>query len=149
MFCNDRTIDDLGGWSETGSVSGASSYLKFNAYNSKYYLKCPNKRDAFTVSDDNKGNSALTYPVGLLTTTEHSLTGSRTANKTGAVYWASAPSNFIFINAGERYVNSSGYWNINYEVSNPLGARPAVSLLPGTNFKAGTDGSASNPYEVE
>ncbi|MBR1748533.1 MAG: hypothetical protein IJ743_01910, partial [Bacilli bacterium] len=145
IFCNDRMIDNLGGWNESGSFN----YLYFNAYNSKYYLKCPNKRDAFTVSDTEKGNGALTYPVGLLTVAEHSLTGNYTMNITGTYYWASAPRYFTDRDAYERNVRSSGYWYNGNSVGNTGGARPAVSLLPGTNFKAGTDGSASNPYEVE
>ncbi len=145
IFCNDRTIDSLGGWSETGSLS---SYLYFNAYNNKHYLKCPNKRDAFTVSDGESGNSALTYPVGLLTTAEHSLIGNYKANKTGANYWSSAPSSFNDSNAYERVVDSSGSWG-HYYVDNFCGARPALSLKPGTKFISGGDGSASNPYEVD
>ena len=149
IFCNDRTIDDLGGWSESGSVSSSSSsYLKFNAYNSKYYLKCPNKRDAFTVSDETYGNSALTYPVGLLTTAEHSLIGNYTANKTWDYYLSSAP--IYFDNrALERLVNPSGNWDNNYYVYTTTGARVSLSLRPGTTFKSGGDGSANNPYEVD
>ena len=147
IFCNDRTIAYLGGWSETGWLS---SNLLFNGGNSKYYLKCPNKRDAFTVSDSNKGNSALTYPVGLLTTAEHSLTGNYTANKTGVDYWASAPNYFSYNRAFERYVTSSGYWSSgNSNVYHSYGVRPSISLKPGTKFIEGGDGTASNPYEVE
>ncbi|MBR1817895.1 MAG: hypothetical protein IJ772_03500, partial [Bacilli bacterium] len=147
IFCNDRTINQLNGWSETGSLS---NYLYFNGGQSKYYLKCPNKRDAFTVSDTEKGNSALTYPVGLLTIAEHSLIGNYTANKTNASYWSSAPNYFYGYNAFERRVYTTGNWynNYNYAVSNSNGARPAVSLQPGTTFKAGTDGSTGNPLEV-
>ena len=61
IFCNDRTINQLNDWSETGSLS---DYLYFNGEQSKYYLKCPTKRDAFTVSDIEYGNSILTYPIG-------------------------------------------------------------------------------------
>ena len=113
------------------------------------YLKCPNKRDAFTVSDSNKGNSALTYPIGLLTAAEHSLIGNYTANKTGGDYWASAPYYFSNYSASEMYVYSSGTWDGYEYVYYTYGARPSISLKPGLNFKAGTDGSASNPYEVE
>ncbi|MBR1679319.1 MAG: hypothetical protein IJ704_01580 [Bacilli bacterium] len=146
VFCNDRTIDDLGGWSETGTLGNC---LYFNGRESKYYLKCPNKRDAFTVSDGANGNTSLTYPVGLLTTAEHSLTGNYTVNKTGTYYWASAPYFFDYYDAREMDVNSSGYWSLHNNVRNSNGVRPAISLKPGTNFKEGTDGSASNPYEVE
>ncbi|MBR1817799.1 MAG: hypothetical protein IJ772_03015 [Bacilli bacterium] len=151
VFCNDRTISGLGGWSETGNISnGSSSYLKFNAYKSKYYLKCPNKRDAFTVSDTEKGNSALTYPVGLLTTAEHSLIGNYTANKIGAYsyYWSSAPNYFSNLIANERYVYSSGHWDYSNDVNYAFGARVALSLRPGTTFKSGTNGTAESPFEV-
>ena len=40
IFCNDRTINQLNDWSETGSLS---DYLYFNGEQSKYYLKCPSK----------------------------------------------------------------------------------------------------------
>ena len=146
VFCNDRTIDDLGGWSETGTLG---NYLYFNGGKNKYYLKCPNKRDAFTVSDGEAGNSALTYPVGLLTTAEHSLTGNYTVNKTGQWYWASAPYCFYYSNAREGDVRSAGSWGDGSNVRSAYGARPAVSLRPGTTFKTGGDGSASNPLEVE
>ena len=144
VFCNDRTISDLGGWSETGTLG----MLKFNAYNNKYYLKCPNKRDAFTVSDSEKGNSALTYPVGLLTIAEHSLIGNYTSNKTNALYWSSAPHYFYYNRAVERYVTSTGNWNNSNFVNNTSGARVALSLRQGTTFKTGTDGTASNPFEI-
>ena len=124
------------------------SKVYFFLKQSKYYLKCPNKRDAFTVSDTEKGNSALTYPVGLLTTAEHSLIGNYTANNTGAYYWSSAPDHFSEYYASERRVTATGGWNSEYFVSVTSGARPAVSLRPGTKFKSGTDGTASNPYEV-
>ena len=150
VFCNERTIDDMGGWSEIGNISaGYSSFLKFNSNNGKYYLKCPNKRDAFTVSDETYGNSALTYPVGLLTTAEHSLIGNYAVNKTNVWYWASTPSYFSSNYAYECYVNTSGNWHNTDGVINGGGVRPSISLRPGTTFKTGGDGSASNPYEVE
>ena len=144
VFCNDRTIYDIGGWSETGTLGT----LYFNGGKSKYYLKCPNKRDAFTVSDTTKGNGSLTYPVGLLTKTESYLVGNANARKTGAYYWSSAPYCFYFSGATESSVNTSGDSGDNY-VSSTYGARPAVSLRPGTTFVTGGDGSASNPYEVD
>ena len=144
VFCNDRTIDDIGGWSETGTLG----VLRFNAGNNKYYLKCPQRRDAFTVSDTTNGNGALTYPIGLLTTAESYLSGNKIARKTGGSYWSSAPACFSLDNALEGYVDSGGIVNYN-RMSFYYGVRPAVSLKPGTKFKAGGDGSASNPYEVD
>ena len=144
IFCNDRTINQLNGWSETGSLSNS---LYFNASSDQYYLKCPNKRDSFTVSDTEKGNSALTYPVGLLTTAEHSLIGNHTANKTNATYWSSAPGSFNYYYASERSVYSTGRWyNVN-GVYDSGSVRPSLSLRPGTNFASGT-GTTEDPYIV-
>ena len=83
--------------------------------------------------------------MGLLTIAEHSLTGNRTANKTGNNYWTSTPYHFGAI---ESSVDSTGYWTINY-VNNTNGVRVALSLKPGTKFIEGGDGTASNPYEVD
>ena len=112
-------------------------------------MKCPNKRDAFTVNDTTKGNGALTYPVGLLTTAEHSLIGNYTSNKTGAIYWASAPLYFDNDGARGRDVGTAGFWLGSYYVGNANGVRPSISLRPGTTFKSGGDGSVGNPYEVD
>ena len=138
VFCNDRSIDDLGGWSETGALGA----LKFKAY----HLKCPNKRDAFTVSDVSKGNSALTYPVGLLTIAEYSLTGYQ-RGRTGTAYWASGAyffSWFAYENRVDNYGSLGGGEGGHYA----QGVRPSISLKPGTKFITGGDGTAANPYEV-
>ena len=151
VFCNDRTIDNIAGWSDTG----AYDILQFHSYNNKYYLKCPNKRDAFTVSDVRYGNGSLKYSIGLLTTAEHSLTGNNSMNKTNAYYWSSVPYCFFYYYSVEGFVHPNGIWQFYDYITivaqnfNDLQARPAISLKPGTKFIAGGDGSASNPYEVE
>ncbi|MBR1679659.1 MAG: hypothetical protein IJ704_03355, partial [Bacilli bacterium] len=122
--------------------------IYFNARNDKYYLKCPNKRDAFTVSNSNKGNGALTYPIGLLTIAEHSLIGNYTANETNARYWSSTPYDFFYNYARECNVHTSGRWSEDGYLNERKGVRVALSLRPGTTFKSGGEGSASNPYEV-
>ena len=147
VFCNDRTINQLNGWSETGNVSSSLYSLQFNAYNNKYYLKCPNKRDAFTVSDTEKGNGALTYPVGLLTTAESSLLGNYTVQRTGTSYWSSAPYYFDRNSGIERLVGSNGSWL--GAGGGGFGVRPSISLRPGTSFETGGDGTAANPYVVK
>ncbi|MBR1749219.1 MAG: hypothetical protein IJ743_05460 [Bacilli bacterium] len=143
IFCNDRTIDDVGAWSETGALES----LKFNAYNSKYYLKCPNKKDAFTVNNKTSGNGSLQYPIGLLTTAEHSLIGNYASNKIGQYYWTLSSSEFGG-DANIMEIGSSGDWQNAVWINNPEGVRPSISLKPGIEFKEGTDGSAANPYEV-
>ena len=164
IFCNDRTVDEAGGWSENGIINISGS-LKFNAYNKKYYLKCPNKRDAFTVSDIINGNGSLNYPIGLLTATEYYLIGNANAGKTGNYYWLFSPGSFFGDGLSQPVVFSDGnfasgtsdgkgvsYGLNSYEIySNEgfIGVRPTISLKPGTKFISGGDGTASNPYEVD
>ena len=104
VFCNDRSIS-------TGTPSGYSNlgygtektayrwyYFANSSYNNKMMLTCPQQNDAFTVNDTSKGNGALTYPVGLLSTDEIVLAGGWYASNSGYYlysgqwWWASSPS---------------------------------------------------------
>ena len=143
-FCNDRTIDQLSGWSEGGTLI---AYLQFNAYNNKYYLKCPNKRDAFTVSDTTTGNGSLDYPIGIITATEGYLAGNSSSRNTGANYWTLGANSFYKYAVELRVATNGDFGNLT--VRDTIGVRPSISLKPGTKFVAGTDGTASNPYEVD
>ena len=93
-------------------------------------LICPQKNDAFTVSDTTNGNGALTYPVGLLSMDEMVLTGGwSTSNRgyylySGQYWWASSPNNFNGSNANVRNVNSNGNANNANNVNNNNGVRP-------------------------
>ena len=100
VFCNDRSM--AGNNSGTGAGVSRTYYRWYNwassSYNNKMTLKCPQKNDAFTVSDTTNGNGALTYPVGLLSTDEIALAGGWNAANSGyylysgQVWWASSPS---------------------------------------------------------
>ena len=74
VFCNDRSM--AGNNSGTGSGVSETNYRWWygpwssGGYNSSMKLMCPQKNDAFTVSDTTNGNGALTYPVGLLSIDE-------------------------------------------------------------------------------
>ena len=77
VFCNDRSISTYTTSSNTKLGYGTNSTYYRWAYgpwngtnygNMKMILTCPQKNDAFTVSDTTNGNGALTYPVGLLST---------------------------------------------------------------------------------
>ena len=77
VFCNDRSIssnkpDSI--YNNLGYGKNVTAYRWYygpwssGGYNSNMRLTCPQKNDAFTVSDTTNGNGALTYPVGLLST---------------------------------------------------------------------------------
>ncbi len=90
IFCNDRTTpgnsetgwsDDTGlGYGRNGTGYGALSregWQETNNYNNpRPQLKCPEKNDAFTKEDTEKGNGALSEKVGLITADEIVTAGS-------------------------------------------------------------------------
>lgn len=119
-------------------------------------LTCPQKNDAFTVSDTTNGNGALTYGVGLVTTDEVVLAGGWSSSNSkyylysGQNYWTMSPNNFNDNYADERRVlssgdagNSTGY---GYNVGDAYGARPVFNLKAEV-LSQGT-GTASDPYHL-
>ena len=65
-FCNDRSITSGDGVSLT-SITYYGPYQRYTNHTPN--LHCPNQNDLFTVSNT-KGNQALTYPIGLITSDE-------------------------------------------------------------------------------
>ena len=145
VYCNDRSISSLQGFSKTGSI--IASQMMFNSdLNS---LVCENFSDRFTVSPEN-GNGALTYPTGLLTGVESNLLGML-GRKRNYNYWINSPfkshstnyANDTFV----RFVNSQG--SISYDfLSYQYNILPVVSLKSNTEYTEG-DGSYINPYKIE
>ena len=156
VFCNDRSM--AGNNSGTGAGVSRTYYRWYNwassSYNNKMMLKCPQKNDAFTVSDTTNGNGALTYPVGLLSTDEIVLAGGWEADNSGyylysgKYWWASSPVQLGGNYARVHVVPSDGSANYySYHVGNILGVRPVLNLSPEV-LKLG-DGSMNNPYHIE
>ena len=157
VWCNDRSMNtQTNGWKENGSLTEYMYYASYgrNRQTYKPSVTCPNKNDAFTVSDTTKGNGALNHPVGLLTADELTMAGSGYSGYstssylyTNRVWWSLSPYYFGSYRPNEFRLYSSG--NLRSDlVDNSFGVRPAVSLAPGTDFTSG-DGSADNPYKVE
>ena len=141
IFCNDRSISNIGGWNPNGGSKNEN--LHFKNYGSNANLSCPNITDRFSMSN-NKAH--LPFPVGLLTWPETVLLNNRDLNKTDFEYWINAPFNF--------YCNYSNHWGIdNYgnisedNVDFSSGVRPVVSLKTNTEYSSG-DGSKNNPYRI-
>ena len=111
VFCNDRSISSNkpDSYNNLGYGTNATAYRWYDGpwssggYNSNMRLTCPQKNDAFTVSDTTNGNGALTYPVGLLSTDEIVLAGGWNEENSGYYlysgqsWWASSP---YFFNGG-------------------------------------------------
>lgn len=139
VFCNDRSVSNLAGWTKYGD---SSIGLQFT--NSKSTLRCPNVTDQFSTSNT---YAKLKYPVGLLTAAEaNKMTPALT--KIGATYWLGTPDKFAgaapFVSEISR---TNGDISYTFNIMEG-GLRPVVSLKPGTEFSIG-DGTISNPYVID
>ena len=148
VFCNDRTMynQSANGWNPKGGST--TTYLYFKNHSTNYSLACANETDRFSV---NNSKAKLTYPVGLLSAPEvwlayRGASYSTYYLNTGNIYWLASPSYFDYVDAYGRVVNATGYIS-NYNASLVGGARPSVSLKPGTEYVSG-DGSFTKPFVI-
>ena len=142
IYCNDRSIRALNGWSPNGG--SLTEYLQFKEYSVGSDLSCTNVTDRFSISNN---NAKLTYKVGLMSSPEMNLLNQANARKTGQNYWLASPNSLGSFNAFARLVGSNGSMN-GYSVSVVYGVRPAVSLVSGIEYSEG-DGSMSSPYILD
>ena len=149
-YCNDRSILNLNGWNPNGeSTTGSSSYLQFKNHNTNYSLVCGSVTDQFRVGNT---KAKLKYPVGLLTAPEVWLAYKNASYSTyylntGQNYWLGSPVFFNYYVASGCSVAASGSMANNY-VYGLIGARPSVSLKPGTEYISG-NGSYTSPFLIE
>ncbi len=157
VFCNDRSM--AGNNSGTGSGISETYYRwrsgpwDIDSYNSSIRLICPQKNDAFTVSDTTNGNGALTYPVGLLSTDEIVLAGGWDDDNSGyylysgQIWCSSSPSSFEYGGvAFVRRVDSNGRADDGGNVSLNRGVRPVINLKAEVLTQG--SGTASDPYRI-
>lgn len=174
LFCNDRSTTGKGyGKNETyygannrryGNLRNATSSADLTSLYNTITLKCPQKNDAFTVSDTTKGNGALTYPVGLITMDEMVLAGGGTAFEqwsekyyrvnrnyylyTGQTYWGLSPYALIRSNIYVFHVHSVGHIGYGW-TTNADGVRPVINLKSTVNVRnSKNSGTIDNPYQV-
>ena len=165
IFCNDRSFAS----NNSGTGAGTSTtYYRWRNFvgdsnkdepkkdepnNNKMMLSCPQKNDAFTVNDTSKGNGALTYGVGFVTTDEAVLAGDWNSDNSnyylysGQYYWTMSPDDFGGCCAVERLVYSPGpNGSHSRRVDTALGVRPVFNLKSEVLLQ-GT-GTASDPYHL-
>ena len=181
LFCNDKTLasDGIGGvttqlgyrfketyYASTERLQYSSGTTSITT--SKPTFKCAESAtndysrftvDVATLSNGNKTNGKLKYPIGLLTADEVSFAGAYKGGQTNKSYylynlsitsdwWLSSPNFYYGSDAGEWYVNCSyGYFD-------PQGVSFSNALRPSINLKAellinGGDGTSSNPYTIK
>ena len=167
IYCNDRSITPVDSFDRVtltgtgiGTEDTAYSNLKRNWIDHTPSLKCTNINDRFTV-ENNIGNTALTYPVGLITLDEAVVAGGLTSGVdiyshitntdyylyTGNAYWTMTPDAFVGGNAGVDCVSEDGYLSSYYVFySGRRGVRPVVSLR--SDAISGGSGTMIDPFVV-
>ena len=151
-FCNDRSITSGDGVSLT-SITYYGSRTRYIEHTPS--LLCPNQNDLFTVSNT-KGNQALTYPIGLITSDELAYAGMSNGYLNRLVYtyssqnyWSLSPIGFYSDVSAARvwYVSSVGF--LNYSgVADSHGVRPVINLNGNVEISSGI-GTSSDPYVVK
>lgn len=161
IWCNDRSVYQLNGWSSIGATSGdPENYsLLFSGYNRIFNLKkpslsCARNMDKFTVGL-NHGNGKLNYPVGILTADEVMLAGGvyKTINANYYLYTGSnvkllTPDKYGQYGRSYGYCISSTGSIVSSYTNSLIGVRPAISLKASISVGGG-DGTSSNPYTID
>ena len=162
-FCNDRSVapaakiwhklyDTALGYGRNDTYYGA--FHRLSIY--KPQFKCPQANDLFTITTSTKGNKALTYPVGLLTTDEVIYAGAVEARDEGVKkvnHYLNNDTAYTTMSVA-RY-NGGGlniYYSYNGLVSDTGddrdGVRPVINLSSDVETISG-DGTINNPYVVK
>lgn len=154
IFCNDRSASltennfaTLQDWSSTGvnyyyrgfekRIPGISSRLWDGTLQPTF--SCPTNSDRFTVNTINGlGNSALTYPVGLITIDENAFFDYYSDNGSYTI------TPYKFNNIAQMIQEIRGAFP--EDVTRSLMVRPVISLSSKVKFTG--DGTLSNPYVI-
>ena len=154
-FCNDRSVYSGNGYTATGSNTNYGPWRRY--YQTKQpTLKCPQTNDLFTLSTSEKGNKALTYPIGLITVDELMLSGYADGyiNKSAYTYstntyWTLSPRSFyVTLTAANDFVLSSAGCGGNGWVANGYGVRAVINLSSEAQISGGI-GTANSPFEIK
>ena len=146
VYCNDRSILSLNGWSTTGDAT-SSPTLRFTYYDKPLTndakLTCTNITDRFSV---NNNYAKLKYPIGLLTEAERALMQQNYA-KSGKIYRLGTPYAFNPFFGIMRVINAVGQSSSSYNLNSSYGIRPVITLKP--DVRVSGEGTYDNPYIVK
>ena len=129
-------------------------------------LICENSSDYYSPASSNKGNKALTYPIGLITVDEVMLSGSSGGIFNGVDNYTKSSSNSYLVTgysfwtmtpAGGYNFFGAEYWNAmlfnignlgiiddDYPGYNSYGLRPVINIRGDVTVSG--DGTMENPY---
>ena len=181
LFCNDKTLALSGIGGATTQLGYGTNYTYYASTERLMYstgttsittakptFKCAESAtndysrftvDVATLSNGNKTNGDLKYPIGLLTADEVSFAGAYKYGQTNKSYylynssitsywWLSSPSYCIGSYASEWDVSGSNGSILSNLVYGTLVFRPSINLKAEL-LVGGGDGTSSNPYTVK
>lgn len=152
-FCNDRSLSSGDGTSITSRTIYKQNVMMNQT--SLLSLICFQEQDLFTLNTNTKGNKALTYPIGLITTNELVLAGfnPKYLNKSSYAYsrepyWTMSPSLFNKENSTVSLygLNNTGTMGSYWDTSS-LGVRPVINIKGDAKISGGI-GTSNSPYEI-
>ena len=156
-FCGDRNIANGYNWASLPTSDiyySAYERLSQTSTNINPSFNCNGLNDLFTTSRSDKGNQALTYPIGLITADEVIIAGMSffTTNisnylYTGQYYWTMTPYYFNSLanTATEYCVWNTGQLSANH-VLGTAGVRPVINLR--TDVSLTGSGTVDDPYVI-
>ena len=151
-FCNDRSLSSGDGFNSTTVYAAKDRFT-----NSTPIFTCLNSNnDLFTLDGNNKGNSALTYPIGLITMDELIFSGvvsgylnTMSYLHSDSTYWTMTPIQYREAENASRVALYSENGTLGYSV-----IKNKYSILPVINLKADTEitrgiGTKNDPFIVK
>lgn len=135
IYCNDRTITDLGGLNPNGGLY--NSTIKFHEYSENLDLRCTNVSDRFSINNE---IAQLSHKAGLLTWSEVNLLNNTGIEMGG---WTMTPA-VTEATTSRVYLKGTSATPM---VSTSSTIRPIISLKPEIEYSDG-DGSKANPYII-
>jgi len=166
-FCGDRNVDKTADSKYQGDGYGntQTGYAPWGRLHTNGNWKIPQKpslkctiesNDLYTVTTSARGNKALEYPVGLITSDEVVFAGGMRGYEnteywlnTEQFYWTMSPHSH-YIGAGKYYANvfivsQSGLLSSQF-VNYQYGIRPVINLKANTTLTG--SGTSSDPFVV-
>ena len=150
IFCNDRSISELGAWKDDGYLEQNTLY--FRSPNTSTSLACSNITDQFSTSNS---KAKLRFKISLPTYYEMALLNNKKPRTTAARFYLNSPD-YYYINPSAHdgalasYVSESG--GIGSALLNSdngtYGVRPVISLASGVMPASGS-GTMADPYVVD
>ena len=163
IFCNDKTLKSgtgIGKENTTYNGRYAASLECAKGVNNDYSRFTSKNNTSDTTIKGVKVNKDLTYPVGLLTSTEVKYAGMGVLNTATMSYksaylsdsgfydwWLMTAYNYSDSSASVGHVRSEGYFDRVVNATN-FALRPAINIKSSVLINGG-DGTSSNPYTLK